>query len=93
MDVDGSITVTPLLTRLVGDAVLSKADELRIDRQVWATVVAVAYIRGRLQGEPDLLELLSEKAKEFVDASEWSRRDGAKRFEEMVREAVALLNP
>ena len=93
MAVDGSFTATPLLSRLVGDAVLGKADELRIDKKVWTTVVFVAYIKTRLQSEPDLLDLMSEKAKEFVEASEWSRRDGAKRFEEMVRDAVTALTP
>ncbi|KAF8431323.1 hypothetical protein L210DRAFT_3416402 [Boletus edulis BED1] len=86
MDVDGSITVSPLLRRLVGDAVLDKADDLGIDKKVWATVVVVAYMQIHLQGEPDILDLVSEKAREFVEAT------GVTRFEQMVREAAALLS-
>ncbi|KAG8219006.1 hypothetical protein J3R82DRAFT_4762 [Butyriboletus roseoflavus] len=89
MDVDGSFTASLLLTRLVGDAALGKADELGIDKKVWATVVAVAYMKKHLQGEPDLLELVSEKAKEFLKAYGEPGRD----FDEMVREATALLSP
>ncbi|KAH0831411.1 hypothetical protein J3R83DRAFT_14082 [Lanmaoa asiatica] len=92
MDIDGSFTVSPLLTRLAGDAVLGKADELGIDKKVWATVVAAAYMKTHLQGEPDLLELISEKAREFVEASGGPGTDEARRFDEMVRKAVALLN-
>ncbi|KAF8550227.1 VIT-domain-containing protein [Imleria badia] len=92
MDVDGSFTVSPLLTRVVGDAVLGKADELRVDKKVWATVVVVAYMKIHLQGEPDLLELVSEKAREFVEAAGLTR-GGARSFDQMVREAGALLNP
>lgn len=88
MDVDGSFPASPLLTRLVGEAVLSKADELGIDKQVWATVVVAAYMKTHLQGEPDMLELLSEKAREFVEA-----RDGTASFDKMVRQAAALLSP
>lgn len=93
MDIDGSFTATPLLTRLVGDGVLGKADELGIEAKVWTTVVVVAYIKKQLQGEADLLDLMSEKAKEFVEASEWSRRGGTRHFDAMVREAVRLLGP
>ena len=90
MDVDGSFATSPLLTRLVGDAVLGKADELGIDKKVWVTVVIAAYLKIHLQGEPDLLELVSEKAREFVEAE--LTRDGARSFDQMVREAAALLH-
>lgn len=91
MDVDGSFTPTPLLTGLVGDAVLGKADELGIDEKVWATVVVTAYMRRHLQGDPDLLELVLEKAREFVEAAV-PAGDGTRSFDQMVREAEALLN-
>lgn len=84
---------SPLLTRLVGDAVLAKADDLGIDKKIWATVVVTAYMKIHLQGEPDLLELLSEKAKEFVEAFGGGTRDGARSFDQMVREATKLLKP
>jgi len=89
MDVDGSFAASPLLTRLVGDAVLRRADELGIDKKVWATAVVAAYLKIHLQGEPDLLELVSEKAREFVEAE--LTRDGTRSFDQMVREAAALL--
>ena len=92
MDVDGSFTATPLLMRLVGDRVLGKADELGIDGKVWATVVVVAYIKTQLAVEADLLDLISEKAKEFVEEFEQSGRGGTRPFDEMVREAVRLLS-
>jgi hypothetical protein len=90
MDVDGSFVASPLLTRLVGDAVLGKADELGIDRKVWATVVVAAYMKIHLQGELDLLELVCEKAREFVEAG--PTRDRTRSFDQMVREAAALLH-
>lgn len=93
MDVDGSFTASPLLIRLVGDAVLGKAGELGIDKTVWVTVVVAAYMKQHLQGEPDLLELVSEKAREFVEAYGGASRDGARSFDEMMRDAVALLSP
>lgn len=93
MEFDGSFTASPLLTRLVGDAVLGKADELGIDKKVWATVVVAAYMKSRLQGEPDLLELVLEKAREFVEAYDVPGGDEARLFDEMVRQAGALLSP
>ena len=93
MEVDGSFTASPLLTRLVGDAVLGKADELGIDKKVWATVVVAAYMKSRLQGEPDLLELVLENAREFVEAYDVPGGDEARLFDEMVRQAGALLSP
>ena len=90
MDVNGSFAASPLLAQLVGDAVLGKADELGIDKKVWATVVVAAYMKIHLQGEPDLLELMCEKAREFVEAE--PTRDGTRSFDRMVREAAALLH-
>ena len=89
MDLDGSFSTSSLLLRLVGDEILAKADELGTDKKVWTTVVVAAYMKIHLQGEPDLLELVLEKAREFVEA--WPARDG-KSFDQMVREVVALLN-
>ncbi|KAG9310061.1 hypothetical protein JVU11DRAFT_9666 [Chiua virens] len=92
MGVDGSFSDSPLLIRLVGEAVLSKGDESRIDKKVWATVVTAAYLKTNLQGVPDLLELLTEKAKEFVEAFYGRSGTRTKSFDEMVRMAVRLLN-
>lgn len=87
MTFDGSFTATPLLTQLVGAEVLGKASSLGISDTVWATVVVVAYMQKHLQGEPDILELVSEKAKEFVQASGHE----ARRFQRLVWEAAKLL--
>lgn len=95
MDIDGSFSLaaTPLLSQLVGEGILDKADEYGVDKKVWATVVVVAYIQTRLQGEPDLLDLMLEKAKVFVEGCEWFGRGGTRQFDEMVREVVGLLSP
>ena len=90
MDVDGSFTVSPLLTQLFGEAVLGKADEFGIDKKIWTTVVVAAYMNIHLQGKPHLLELVTEKVREFVEAAGLTG-GGGRSFDQMVREATKLL--
>ncbi|KAG1755260.1 uncharacterized protein EDB91DRAFT_1098001 [Suillus paluster] len=64
---DGSFTPSPRLGELVGVDTLAKAAELNVDGNIWATAVAVAYLKRHLGSEPDLLDALLNKALEYVE--------------------------
>ncbi|KAF9220068.1 VIT-domain-containing protein [Gyrodon lividus] len=85
--VDGSFPYSPHLVRIVSDVVLGKAKELGFDKAVWTTAVVVAYLKKHMEGEPDLLEVLLAKVRQFVEG-----RGDEGGFEEMVRTATELLN-
>jgi len=85
LNVDGSFTPSPRLQQIVGDA-LDKAEEQGVDKTVWATAVAVAYLKKHMEGEPDLMDALLVKVQQFVEA-----RLGSREFEELVRKASVLL--
>ncbi|KIJ64831.1 hypothetical protein HYDPIDRAFT_28189 [Hydnomerulius pinastri MD-312] len=87
--VDGSFVPSPALGMIVGDSVLTKAEELGFDKTVWTTAVAVAYLKKYLEGEPDLLDALLTKAAEYVDGLGTGR--GGRAFEDIVRTASGLL--
>lgn len=75
---DGSFTPSPQLGQLVGIETLGKAAELQVDGNIWATAVAVAYLKNHLGAEPDLLDALMDKALEYAEgrgASLLSGRD------------------
>ncbi|KAG0699969.1 vault protein inter-alpha-trypsin domain-containing protein [Suillus ampliporus] len=63
---DGSFTPSPQLGALVGVETLAKAAELQVDGNIWATAVAVAYLKHHL-GSQDLLDALLNKALEYVE--------------------------
>ncbi|KAF9232854.1 vault protein inter-alpha-trypsin domain-containing protein [Melanogaster broomeanus] len=88
--VDGSFTPSPALNQIVGDEMLGKAEELGVDKTVWATAVAVAYLKKHLEGEPDLFDALLAKAQQFAEAL--GKSGGAREFEELVRKAFGLLS-
>jgi hypothetical protein len=46
---------------------LAKAAKMQVDGNIWATAVAVAYLKHHLGGQPDLLEVLLIKALEYVE--------------------------
>ena len=52
---------------------------------VWATVLAVAYLQKHLADQPDLLDGLVEKAKEYVE-------DAGVDFAETLTQALTLVN-
>ena len=92
LDLDGSFSPSPELTRIVGVGVLEKAGEFGADSKLWATVVAVAYLQENLQDEPDLLDALLAKAGDFIkEAQVQGRGSLPARFEDMVRKASEFL--
>ncbi|THG93987.1 hypothetical protein EW026_g7389 [Hermanssonia centrifuga] len=66
---DGSFPDSALLAQILGSEALYKAHELGVDTDVWATVLAVAYLQKYLAKQPELLEGLLEKAIEFIQQS------------------------
>ncbi|KIM54503.1 hypothetical protein SCLCIDRAFT_1221885 [Scleroderma citrinum Foug A] len=93
LDLDGSFSPSPELKRIVGAGVLEKAEEFGADNKLWATVVAVAYLKENLQDEPDLLDALLAKAGDFIKQAQVQGRGSLPaRFEDMVRQASEFLS-
>ena len=67
---DGGFRVTKALIRILGETAVDEAQKIGIDQTVWATVLAVAYLQKHLVDQPDLLDGLVEKAKEYVEEAE-----------------------
>ncbi len=67
---DGSFTVLPALEAILGKDILAEGSKNGVDPTIWAMVLAVVYMQKHLASQPDLLEGLVEKAKEFVTSSE-----------------------
>ncbi|EKM57240.1 uncharacterized protein PHACADRAFT_254902 [Phanerochaete carnosa HHB-10118-sp] len=63
---DGSFPPTAQLEAIVGKNLLSEAEKLEVDPKVWATVLAVAYLKKYMRDQPELLDGLAEKAMEFL---------------------------
>ncbi|KAG2340468.1 hypothetical protein BDR05DRAFT_966730 [Suillus weaverae] len=64
---DGSFTPSPQLEALVGVEVLEKPAYLRVNDDIWATAVVVAYLRHHLSAHPDLLHALLSKHLQFAE--------------------------
>ncbi|KAI0696543.1 hypothetical protein BC835DRAFT_1519541 [Cytidiella melzeri] len=64
---DGSFVPTPELEMILGRTALDEGRKFGTDPTVWATVLAIAYLRKHLGAQPELLEGLVEKATVFVD--------------------------
>jgi hypothetical protein len=62
---------------------MGKAAEFQVDDKIWATALAVAFLRKHLSKQPDLLEGLLDKAMEFA------RNDA--NFDSLVVRAKALV--
>ena len=64
---DGSFPPTTRLLSLLGSNVsFEEARTLRVPKGVWATVLAIAYLKQHMKDQPELLESLVEKATEFI---------------------------
>ncbi|KAI6141828.1 hypothetical protein BKA82DRAFT_4198722 [Pisolithus tinctorius] len=83
---DGSFPPSPQLGRIIGPGISEKAAELGMDGKLWATVVAVAYLKKCLENEPNLLDALVAKAEDFIREAQ-ARGQGTSRrsFEDMIR--------
>ena len=64
---DGSFVSSPQLAALVGQAAMGDAKTHDVEEGIWATVVAIAWLQIHLKEQPDLLEGLVEKAREYVE--------------------------
>ncbi|CAL1710161.1 unnamed protein product [Somion occarium] len=67
---DGSFAPTDDLGRLIGADATTMASRLRVDPKVWATALAVVYLRKHLRQQPELLDGLLEKAMQFMHETE-----------------------
>jgi len=90
---DGSFSPTAALARLVGaDALRAEADSGNDD--LWATALAVAYMKKHLSLQTDLLAGLLEKATEFARAGQGEESDAddrERRFDGLVSRALTLV--
>lgn len=68
----------------MGEDILNKAADFRVDTTIWATALAVAFLKKHLGNQPDLLAGLLDKTTEFAQ--------GEARFDSLVRSALALMN-
>ncbi|KAI0078065.1 VIT-domain-containing protein [Panus rudis PR-1116 ss-1] len=86
---DGSFSLSTEFEGIVGDTAVAMNQQLRVDEKVWATALAIAYLRKHLSNQPELLDSFVDKIMEFVsDSSSIDRR----KFETLVaraRDAVA----
>ncbi|KAI6139808.1 hypothetical protein BKA82DRAFT_27054 [Pisolithus tinctorius] len=92
IDFDGWFSPSAELARIVGSEILQKGDELRVDGRLWATLVAVAYLKKHLEKEPYLLDTILEKTGDFVRKTQARERGNLQGdFEDMVRHVSKLL--
>ncbi|THH32860.1 hypothetical protein EUX98_g1355 [Antrodiella citrinella] len=65
---DGSFSLNSMLGLIVGQAALQPTSRpAQVDPPVWATVLAVAYYQKHLASHPELLDILLEKAMEYLE--------------------------
>lgn len=62
----GSFPPSRELEAIVGLGTLDQADLIPVDKTVWATVLAVAYLQKNMANQEDILDGLTEKAMGFV---------------------------
>lgn len=63
---DGSFPANRPFEDVVGVNLGSEATSLGVAEEVWATVLAIAYLKKHMRNQPELLEGLVEKATDFV---------------------------
>ena len=66
---DGSFPPTDRLQLIIGKSNLQQAQNLGVSERIWATVLAVAFLKKYMQNQPELLDGLVEKAVEFLGGS------------------------
>lgn len=64
---DGSFAGSENLGLIVGTKHLGQAAAQGVDEKVWATALAVAYLKLYMNGQPELLDGLVEKAVAFLE--------------------------
>ena len=63
---DGSFAPTSQLEAIVGKDLSAQAKKLNVDPKAWATMLAIAFLKKYMKGQPELLDGLIEKAMEFA---------------------------
>ncbi|PSR77889.1 hypothetical protein PHLCEN_2v7669 [Hermanssonia centrifuga] len=82
---DGSFPANTMLVQIVGNKALDEGRELGVDADLWATVLAMAYLQKYMAKQPELLEGLLEKAIEFV------KQQGGADLADLLAKAQALV--
>jgi hypothetical protein len=68
---------------IVGPRAIGEADTLQVDRKVWATALAVAFMKKHMGEQKELLDVLLSKALDFLE--------NESEFDKLVARAVRLL--
>ena len=63
---NGSFAPTEQFVSILGRRSVEEGTKLRLSKNMWATILAIAYLQKHLIGQDELLEGLVEKAKEFI---------------------------
>ena len=82
---DGSFPATQVIKNILGINAVDKSSSVGVTEIVWVTILAIAYLQKHLIDQPELLDALVEKAKEFVGESTKLE------FEPLLAQAVQLV--
>ncbi|KAK7680420.1 hypothetical protein QCA50_016661 [Cerrena zonata] len=63
---DGSFPMDDSFIKIIGKHAAEKYQSLNISKLIWATILAIAYLRIHLTNQPELLDGLVEKATDFI---------------------------
>lgn len=63
---DGSFPPTVSLENIIGKTCLAEASRLQVDQKVWATVLAIFFLKKYMKDQPELLDDLVEKAMDYL---------------------------
>lgn len=63
---DGSFTLSNAFKQILGEDACKEGKKRKMDDHLWATLLAIVYLRKHLANQPELLGGLVEKAMEFI---------------------------
>lgn len=66
---DGSFPATAEFEQIVGASALAEASKMGVGKAIWATMLAIAFLKKHMTDQPDVLECLIDKAMDFVSES------------------------
>jgi hypothetical protein len=67
---DGSFTPSAPLQLILGAYAMQEAKFMNVSNKVWATVLAIAFLKKYMKDQPELLDGLVEKAMDFLSGSD-----------------------
>lgn len=67
---NGSFSLSNKFREIFGKTTCDEGKRRGVGKATWATILAIAYLQRHLADQPDLLEELVEKAKDFVRISQ-----------------------